>query len=70
MSVAAGKSAENAPPAGGQGPAQGSGGEAEDTRALERLARAIAPRSLLDLGFEVSGCDLARSEANSLEGGN
>ena len=53
MSVAAGKPAENAPPEGAHGPAQGAGAQGEDARALERLARAIAPRSLLDLGFEI-----------------
>jgi two-component system, NtrC family, sensor kinase len=53
MSVAAGKSADNAPPGGAHGPAQGPAVQGEETRALERLARAIAPRSLIDLGFEI-----------------
>jgi two-component system NtrC family sensor kinase len=52
MSRGAGNSAESGPPAGepGRTPEPGVG----DTRALERLARAIAPRSLGDLGFELA----------------
>jgi two-component system NtrC family sensor kinase len=52
MSRAAGNPAESAPGDGERGSAQRPDG-GEETRALERLARAIAPRSLGDLGLEI-----------------
>ncbi|ABS25999.1 sensor histidine kinase [Anaeromyxobacter sp. Fw109-5] len=52
MSRAAGNPAESAPRDGERGPAQRPD-RGEETRALERLARAIAPRSLGDLGLEI-----------------
>ncbi|WP_242352512.1 MULTISPECIES: sensor histidine kinase [Anaeromyxobacter] len=53
MSRAAGHPAESTPPTGERGPAERPAPPSDDARALERLARAIAPRSVGDLGFDI-----------------
>ncbi|WP_242343168.1 sensor histidine kinase [Anaeromyxobacter terrae] len=54
MSRAAGNPAESTPPKGERAPAEQQPAPAgDDARALERLARAIAPRSVGDLGFDI-----------------